>query len=92
MGDDDANTMSIICKGENALILLESWRKMGQWVLYDKNNFIIDGRQKTSAMHIMHANNRALVRIWLGLNEEICSSVALCADNRLRSNAISEEQ
>ena len=51
---------------------IDSGEKVGHLVLHKtlKSKFIIGGRQKTSATHIMHAFTRALARMWLSLNEE----------------------
>ncbi len=56
-----------------------------------QSKFIIDGRQKTSAMHIMHAFTRALARMWLGLNGGDNLLVALHTDHWQGSNAASRK-
>lgn len=37
---------------KNGSFLLASGRESGHWVLYDKSELIIDGRQNTSAKHL----------------------------------------
>ena len=57
----------------HASVFFGKGREDGPRGLRDKSKLIVnkDGRQKTSAMHMMHASNRALAQMWLGLNDEM---------------------
>ena len=65
----------------HASVIFENGREDGPRGLRDKSIVIVmDGRQKTSAMHMMHASNRALAQLWLGLNDEMsCRYLGLFA-------------
>ena len=74
VGDDGPDSSTIICTRRRRFLFARKWE--GKWAVGIVEQERIHDRwsskqKNTSAMHFMHAHNRALAQIWLGWNEKM---------------------